>query len=58
MRRDLTERELYALLDRLHDRSPVSPMDLESLKRVFGELMQLRNREAHVMHMHNIEGAF
>lgn len=68
MRQDLTEREMSELLRR-SDRVAAklcagvvldawTPDDASKLRRLIGELQRLRDREASVMHLHNLEQAY
>ena len=68
MRTDLTEaqiRELVRRSDRCSQKIAAgfcldawTPADASNLRRLVGELQRLRDQQACVMHMHEIEGAY
>jgi hypothetical protein len=62
MRSDLTEGEIRELLRRSERVSRAmdvwDPTSAERLKILVGELYRLRDREANVMQMHQIEGVY
>lgn len=61
MRQDLTEAELKELLrhsDHAADGDLWSRMDAQRLRKLVGEVQAARDREASVMHLHEIEGVY
>jgi hypothetical protein len=63
-RTDLTELELSQIrrkAQRVLDKGEVwdvSKLDADRLVRLTGEVVELRNREAHVRQMHDLEGEY
>jgi len=61
VRQDLTEAEIRQMLLRCRRASEGDlwrPADYQMVLRMAGELQRLRDREASVMHLHEIEGAY
>lgn len=55
-RRDLTQEELRELQAEAARTLPARPMDM--LNRLIGEVLELRNREAHARQLHDLEGEY
>jgi len=61
MRQDLTEAEIRELLrhsDLAVEGDAWSIQDAKRLRNLVGELQKARDREAAVMHLHQIEGVY
>jgi hypothetical protein len=63
-RTDLLEREITQLKVKaqrvVDDKEPwnVSKLDADRILRLTGEVLELRNREAEVRHLHGLEGEY
>jgi hypothetical protein len=55
-RRDLSELEIAEL--RLYARKLPDQMVKDRIERLCGEVLELRNREAHARQMHDLEGEY